>query len=600
MTSFTEQALVFIISALVLVPLFQKLGFGSILGYIVAGVLVGPYGFKLIEDSESVLHFSEWGVVFLLFIIGLEINPRKLWSMRKHLFGLGGTQIIFCSAIFAGVLALCGLPFIAAITLGFSFSLSSTAFAVQALTEKNLFNTEFGRASFSVLLMQDLVAIPALAIIPALASNVPNAKSVNVWLALGLIVALVVASRLLIRPLFRFVAGLRSREVFVAVTLLIVLGVAELMQKVGLSAALGTFIAGVLLAESEYRHELEINIEPFKGLLMGLFFIAVGMGVSLDLIAAKPFFIFGLTLAYLITKIIFIYVIGRFFKMGHNNSKLTALAIAQGGEFAFVIFGIVAQLTLVSSEIISLVTVVIALSMALNPLLTLIDGKLSPLFQGSADPKYDDIENDGSEVMIAGFGRFGQTFGRILKAQDIGFVAIDHDPNQIELLRKFGNKVYYGDATRLDILEAAGAAKAKYFILAIDDVEMSLQAAQVVREHFPQIKIFARARNRSHVFDLIALGVHNIKREMFDSSANFVKDFLVDRGFTEQRASLIIERFKTHDKIMMQQQYKVRQDDKMYVSLSQQGAAQLAQVLSDDEMKSNIPTQSAPIEETIS
>jgi monovalent cation:proton antiporter-2 (CPA2) family protein len=570
MNSFTQQALIFIAAAVVLVPLFQKLGFGSILGYLLSGVLVGPFGFKLIEDAESIMHFSELGVVLLLFIIGLEIQPRKLWSMRRHLFGFGALQILFCTIIFSVCGFLFNLSLLSSIVIGFAMSLSSTAFAVQTLTEKNLFNTEFGRASFSILLMQDLVAIPALAIIPVLALADSPVKtvgqSVNTLAALAAILVLVVISRFLIRPLFRIIASTRSREVFTAVTLLIVLGVAALMQKVGLSAALGTFIAGVLLADSEYRHELETNIEPFKGLLMGLFFIAVGMSVSLDLILANPVQILLLSLGYLALKTIVIYGIGRLFKMNHHNSKMMSLAIAQGGEFAFVIFGLVAQISLVPTTELSFLTAIITVSMALNPMISL----LNEVYVNAKRkvPQYDEIKNESPDVIIAGFGRFGQTFGRILRSQGILFVAIDHDPNQIELVRRFGNKVYYGDATRKDLLEAAGIKMAKYFILAIDDIELSLKAVEVIKENYPHIKIFARARNRGHVFELIELGITRIKRETFDSSVNFAKDLLVEMGYEDKKALKIIERFKTHDEIMVQEQYKVRTDDKSLISVS--------------------------------
>lgn len=591
MNSFVEQALVFMSAAVVLVPIFQRLGFGSVLGYLIAGVLVGPHGFKLIQDSESIVHFSELGVVFLLFLIGLEIQPRKLWSMRRHLLGLGGMQILLCSLIFMTIGLSFGLTLLAAAVVGFALSLSSTAFAVQTLIEKNLFNTEFGRASFSILLMQDLVAIPALAIIPVIAVSSSNSSSqtpLHMGWAVVIIVSLVLVSRFLMRPIFRMVAGTRSREVFTAVTLFIVVGVAVLMQKVGLSAALGTFIAGVLLADSEYRHELEANLEPFKGLLMGLFFIAVGMGVSLELIAQNPFFILAVSLTYLIGKSALIYIVGRLFKMNHHNSKLMALSIAQGGEFAFVIFGMVSSLGLVSSRNLDFLTAVITLSMAFSPLINMAEERLSRLVKKEEEPNYDEIKDEAPEVIIAGFGRFGQIFGRILRAQEIPFVAIDHDSNQIELIRKFGSVVYYGDASRKDLLEMAGAAHAKYFILAIDDVEVSLKAAEVVRENFPNLKVFARARNRGHTFDLMDLGIEIIKRETFDSSIYLVKELLINMGFEKSKADRLVKRFREHDEIMLQKQYEVRTDDTSLISVSKQGQLQLSQVLRDDSLQSHI------------
>ncbi len=591
-----EQALIFISAAVVLVPIFQRLGFGSVLGYLVSGVLVGPHGFKLIGDSESIAHFSELGVVFLLFIIGLEIQPRKLWSMRYHLFGLGGLQIGFCTVVFSGFGLALGLPLAAAIVVGFALSLSSTAYAVQTMMEKNVFNTEFGRAGFSILLAQDLVAIPALAVIPLLAvsDSAAHEPHVSIWFALVLIGLLVFASRFLIRPVFRMIAATRSREIFTGVTLFIVIGVAVLMQKMGLSAALGTFIAGVLLADSEYRHELETNIEPFKGLLMGLFFIAVGMGVSTELIANEPLKVLSLTLAYLLAKGLVIYGVGRLSKLNHGNAKCMALSIAQGGEFAFVIFGLVTTLGIISAPDLSLLTAVITLSMAFSPLIAMLDEKLALHRKKEIDePAFDEI-NEVGQVIIAGFGRFGQIFGRILRAQNIPFIAIDHDQDQIELLRKFGSTVYYGDASRQDLLEAAGAAQAKYLILAIDDTELSLKTAALVREHFPHLKIFARARNRGHAYDLMELGVKFIKRETFDSSVFFTRDLLVEMGFEKSKADRMVEKFRKHDEIMLQEQFLVRSDTKSLVSLSKQAAMQLAQVLNEDQMQSHIELSPPP------
>lgn len=587
MDHYLQEVLVFIGSSVALVPLFKYLGFGSVLGYLIAGIIVGPHTLQLIENTESVMHFAEIGVVLLLFMIGLEIRPAKLWSMRRHLLGLGALQILFTTVIFALIGKASGLSAFNATVLGFALSLSSTAFAMQSLLEKNQFNTEFGRASFSILLMQDLVAIPALALIPAMAGGGANQESSwsKVIAFVALLAALILASRFLIRPLFRIIAASRTREIFTAATLFIVLGVALLMQKIGLSAALGTFSAGVLLADSEYRHQLEANLDPFKSLFMGLFFIAVGMGVSVPLIVAQPLQMLGLAIAYLLVKATVLYGVGRLFRMSHENSKLMGLNIAQGGEFAFVIFGILSTYGVASTEGLAPLSAVITLSMALNPVFM----KLNERFacQKQADkPDFDRIENEFPEVIIAGLGRFGQIFGRFLRAQGIPFVAIDHDPGQIELLRKFGTKVYYGDASRLDLLESAGTSQAKYFVIAVDDVETSVQIAKTLRESYPHIKVFARARNRGHAFELMDAGINRIKRETFDSSANFVKDLLIEMGFPKDNAQRLIEQFKRHDELMMLEQYKVRHDDKMFVDISQQSAAQLAQVLSDESRQS--------------
>jgi monovalent cation:proton antiporter-2 (CPA2) family protein len=590
MDSFIYQALIFIGTSIILVPLSQRFGFGSVLGYLMAGILIGPHGLKLVNDSESIMGFSELGVTLLLFVIGLEIQARKLWSMRRHLFGLGGLQVILTSIVFTLIARAFGLATLPSLVIGFGLSLSSTAFAVQTLTEKNQFNTEFGRSSFAVLLMQDLFAIPALAVISALniSSEGRGFSSESILKALGILVLLILASRFLMRPVFRLIAATRSREVFTAVALFIALGVAALMKSVGLSAALGTFLAGVLLADSEYRHELEANIEPFKSLLMGLFFIAVGMSVNTQLIIQEPLLIFSLALLYLSIKATIIYFIGRLFRLSSENSKRMALNIAQGGEFAFVIFAIAMRVLLIQSNVVDMLIAVITLSMALSPILNLVNDFWMQRKFDKTIKTYDEIKDETPEVIIAGFGRFGQIFARILRAQNIPFVAMDHDAQQIELVRRFGSKVYYGDVTRVDLLEAAGVAKAKYFILAIDDVEASLRTAKIIHEQFPNIKLFVRARNRGHAYDLMDLNITRVKRELFDSSIYFVKDLLVEMGMPSQKASLIVENFKRHDEIMLKEQYKVRNDDKALISLSAQGVEQLAQVLNDESMKSFI------------
>ena len=591
MGSFIYQAIVFIGSAIVLVPIFQRLGLGSVLGYLTAGIIVGPYGLKLIPDFESVMHFSELGVVFLLFVIGLEIELKKLWGMRRHLLGLGGLQVGLTMLIFFILGMQMGLTATSAAVVGFGLSLSSTAFAVQTLTEKNQFNTEFGRSSFSILLMQDLLAIPALAIIPALSlqgsGTVSGAKIIVALLFIGF---LIFASRYLIRPVFRMIAAIHSREIFTAVALFIVLSVAAAMEHLGLSAGLGTFLAGVLLADSEYRHELETNIDPFKSLLLGLFFVAVGMNVSLPFILENlPRVLLGVTI-YLLVKFVVLYGVGRLFKLHHESSKRMGLSIVQGGEFAFVIFGLAFKNELMTTELVKFLTAVITISMAMSPLLGILGEKIRVLKckEQALQPQYDEIKDEAPEVVIAGFGRFGQVFGRILRAQNIPFVSIDHDPEQIEMVRKFGNKVYYGDVSRLDLLEAAGVAKAKYFILAVDDVEVSKETAKVIQKHFPHIKLFARARNRGHAYDLMELKVPFIKREVFDSSVYFVQELLVAMGYTKEKASTIVDRFKRHDELMLAEQFKVRADTNALISVSKQSAIQLTQVLSEDDTRSYV------------
>lgn len=589
MSLLLNQILIFIGASIIMVPLFHRMGFGSVLGYLIAGVFVGPYGFRLIRDLESVMHFSEFGVVLLLFVIGLEIQPRKLWSMKKDLIMLGGVQVFACTLIFTFVGLLLSESLTTSIVLSFGMSLSSTAFAVQSLQARNNFNTEFGKSSFSILLMQDLLAIPALAIIPSLSTKTGETGETSLsYLFPVFVVVLVLTSRFILQPFFRIIAKTHQREIFTATALFLVLGVASIMLKIGLSAALGTFIAGVLLADSEYRHELEANIDPFKSMLLGLFFISVGMTVSLEVIMSQPFLIFGLALVYLAIKFGVIYGTGRLCRMNHLNSKHMALTIAQGGEFAFVIFSIALSLDLADPGTIRFLTAIITLSMALNPVISKLDEIRVRRSATLVEPKFDEIKDEHPEVMIAGFGRFGQMFGRVLRAQKIPFVAIDKDEEQIEFLRKFGNKVYFGDVMRLDLLESAGIAKAKYFVMAIDDVEASVKAAKLIKEHFPHVKIFARARNRGHVFDYFDIGVDTVKRETFDASVNFVKDLLVEMGTPADKAQVMIEKFQMHDEIMLREQYKVRDDDKKFVSVSKQATAQLAHVLSDESSHSYI------------
>ena len=586
MNSFINQSLFFIASAVILVPIFHKLGLGSILGYLVAGIIVGPYGLSMVHETEMLKHFAELGVILLLFIIGLEIQPSKLWSMRRRLFGMGNLQVVSCTLIFMSVAIFSGISPIAAFVIGFGLSLSSTAFALQTLQDKSQLGTEYGQSSFAVLLMQDLVAIPALAIIPTLSdSDTAQGLSLKtVGLFLLIIAGLVLVSRFLIRPAFRIISATRIRELFTAITLVIILGVASLMLSIGLSAALGTFIAGVLLADSEYRHELEADLGPFKNLLMGLFFIGVGMSVNLEIILAKPLLIVALSIGYICLKMIMIYMAARVFKLSKTNSKLMALTIGQGGEFAFVIFGIALTYQMADPDVLSILTVVITISMAMSPMLLLLNDKFEAVVcKDKITPNYDQIQNESPEVIIAGFGRFGQIFARILRTQKIPFTAIDRDPNQIDLVRKFGNKVYYGDASRLDIMEAAGVAKAKYFVLAIDDVSDSIKAAETLKEHFPHIKIYARSRNRGHTFDLMDIGVDRIKREMFDSSLNFTRDLLLDMGMNQVKVDDIIEKFVKHDEDFIAVQHSVRNDEKMFMSVYNQAQAQLAEVLSQDE-----------------
>ncbi|MBS1970698.1 MAG: cation:proton antiporter [Bdellovibrionales bacterium] len=588
-----QEALVFLGATVILVPLFLRLGLGTVLGYLTAGSLIGPQILGWVANSENVRHYSEFGVVFLLFMIGLELQPKRLWSLRKTLLGFGGLQIVICTVAFFLLGKLWDLTNSASFVIGFSLALSSTAFALQTLTERKVLNTQYGRSAFAVLLMQDVAAIPALAIIPTLGVMTDSVPKAN-WLEAGLVVVgLVLVSRFVMTPFLRLVANAKSRELFTGVTLLIVMGVAFLMLEVGLSMALGAFIAGVLLSESEFRHELEADLEPFKGLLMGLFFISVGMAVNWKLFIDDPAKIAGLVLLYMVVKGILVYGVGRLMRLNADGSRNLAVYLVQGGEFAFVIFGVGEGSRVLSHEASDYLTLIVTLSMILSPFVILVHDKLDEWRALKAPmPKYDDIEDNNSQVIIAGFGRFGQIFGRILRTQEIPFTAIDHDSTQIELLRRFSQKVYFGDASRAELLESAGAKKAKFLVIAVDDTETALNIARVARDEFPNLKIFARARNRQHVFDLKDLGVHFIQRETFESSLALTKALLLELGFPRERSNALVDRFRTHDLLMVEEQYKVRHDEKVFIDISRQGAEQLARVLREDIEKTYIETPS--------
>jgi monovalent cation:proton antiporter-2 (CPA2) family protein len=586
------QVLAFLGSSILLVSICQKAGLGSILGYLAAGILIGPQGLGVILDYHYTQSFAEYGVVFLLFVIGLELQPRKLWGLRRTLIGFGGMQVLFCTLAFALIAKGFDLSWPTSLVIGFALSLSSTAFAIQSLSERKVLNTEFGRSAFAILLMQDVFAIPALAFIPTLgikAASGSGHADANWGGALLIILALAILSKTLMGPFLRIVAGLRSRELFTGVTLFIVMGVAFAMEEVGLSMALGAFLAGVFLSESEYRHELEADLDPFKGILMGLFFVSVGMGLNLSLLLSMPVFILAATLAYLVVKAVLLYVVGRLMRLRSIPSQNLAAYVTQGGEFAFVLFGVGISSKVLPEDLAQKLTLIVTLSMVISPFIIIINDRISARrskFQPTKE--YDRFEDANNKVIIAGFGRFGQIFGRILRAQDINFTAIDHDSEQIELLRTFGNKVYYGDASRKEILEAAGAKDADFFILAVDDMETSVLIAETIRTHYPHLKVYARSRNRQHTFNLMEMGVKHIRRETFDSSLTLTGELLLGMGFTEKRAHSVIERFKKHDELMLAEQFKFRHDQPGFINISRIGTQQLAQVLREDAEKTYI------------
>jgi glutathione-regulated potassium-efflux system protein KefB len=586
--SFLHQALIFLGAAVVAVPLFKRLGLGSVLGYLAAGAVIGPWGARLVTDVENILHVSELGVVLLLFVIGLELRPSRLWELRRSVFGMGGAQVLATGALLSGVGLALGLTPGAAIIAGFGLSLSSTAFALQLLAERNQLTTGYGRLAFGILLFQDLAVIPLLALLPLLGEGGAASPEPG-WLTglkvAGVLVAVVLAGRYLMRPVFRAVASFHSQELFTATALLVVVGTASLVSAVGLSMALGAFLAGVLLAESEYRHELEADIEPFKGLLLGLFFIAVGMSVSLGLILEKPALVGGLVLGLVVLKGAVLYGLGRFSLKQDEPALSLGVVISQGGEFAFVLFAMAVSFRVMDRALADLLVVVVGLSMATTPLLYAAHERwVRPRFQKKTEAReYDVAPEEDNPVIIAGFGRVGQMVGRLLRAKRIGFTAIDASPEHIDFMKRFGSKIFYGDASRLDLLRAARADKARVFVLAIDDIEASMRTAQAVKEHFPHLTIFARARNRVHAYRLLDMGIGNVMRETFAGSLEMGVDVLQSLGLTYSESHRAMLRMREHDEQLLRDTAKYHRDEEKLVELAAKARKELESLFEQDE-----------------
>jgi glutathione-regulated potassium-efflux system ancillary protein KefC len=580
------DALIYLAAAVVMVPIAKRLGLGSVLGYLLAGIVIGPWGFKLVSDVESIMHFSEFGVVLMLFVIGLELDPKRLWSMRREVFGGGALQIAVCGLALASGAMMFGLDWKAALIAGLALALSSTAIAVATMTERNFLPTPTGRAGFAVLLFQDIAAIPLLAVIPLLAANA-TASSNPFWLdalkAFGAIAGVIIIGRYLTRPALRIIAAADLREVFTAFALLLVIGISQLMTLAGLSMALGAFLAGVLLASSEYRHALESDIEPFKGLLLGLFFISVGMSIDFGLLKSQPLLVAALVCGFLAVKLFTLWLVARIIGVTSKQRWLFAVLLSQGGEFAFVVFAAAKTAGVLSGEWTALLIMAVALSMATTPLLLLLHDKV--IAHQAEEKREDDTIDETSTVIIAGFGRFGQIIGRLLLANGIKPVVLDHDPDQIEMLAKFGYKIFYGDATRLDLLEAAGAKDAKLLINAIDDMDDSIALTQRVREHFPDLKIIARARNVSHYIELHKLGVEIIERETFEAALKAGRHALEVIGMDRYRAREIADVFRRHNIVSMHRLMPVFDDDERLSSGAKAGREELEQQLSEDRIK---------------
>lgn len=582
---FLQEAIIYLVAALIAVPISKQLGFGSVLGYLIAGIVVGPFGLGLIKDPDHILHFAELGVVFLLFIIGLELQPSRLWVLRRMVFGLGSAQVLLSAATIAVIATFFGLELKAALFVGFILALSSTAFVLQLLAEKKQLTTTYGRAAFAILLFQDLAVIPLIAILPMFGATTNNSfNPVSLAIAVGTIGGLIIGGRYLLRPVLRIAAGTRIPEIFTAMALFVVIGAALLMQFAGMSMVLGAFIAGMLLADSEYRHELEADIAPFKGLLLGLFFIAVGMSVNLGLLLEEPATIIVIVAALMTAKALVIFPLARVFGICDRKGSLSLAAVlSQGGEFAFVLFGLVARQQILDTQLIDQLVLAVAVSMLLTPIVYLLNERILSRLEQATEPEYDEMEGAHNAVIIAGFGRFGQIVGRLLGMVGRPFTALEIDSSQVDVVRRFGGIVHYGDASKVDLLRAAGAEHAKIFVLAIDDIEASVRTAETVVRHFPHLTIVARARNRRHEYHLMDLGIQKIFRETLLSSLAMSEQVLRDIGFDDKKSRHIVETFKDRDARLIREQHAIHHDEEQLIQSARETARELELLLKSDE-----------------
>lgn len=601
MTGVTLAIVAVLLAALAIAaPLARWLGIGTVLGYLIAGVLLGPYGVTSlfsIHEAKELLHVAEFGVILLLFLIGLELRPRRLWSMRNAIFGLGGAQVGISALLLGAAAVLFGMPWHAALFAGLALALSSTAFALQVLEENGELSARHGRLAFAVLLFQDLAAIPLIALAPFFAVGAANAATGMGWkaalIALGTIAAVVVVGYFLLDRAIRLIARTRVKEAMTAVALLTVVGVALIMQSVGVSASLGAFIAGALLAESSYRHELEADLQPFQGLLLGLFFTAVGMSLNLSLIVEHPLLVLVLVTGLVAIKTLVLFQVGRAHGLERRPARRLGLSLSQGGEFAFVLFAAGVAAGVMARGVSDLLSVVVTLSMGATPLLLAIDTWLSGRKPLPA-PVYDALPDNDRHVVIAGFGRYGQIVARILRGKKIPFTALDISPEQVELVKRFGAQAFYGDASRPDILEAAQIGKARALVLAIDDVEASMRTAELVKAQFPDLPIFARARHRNHAHRLLDLGITTIQRETFHSALETTRQVLRGLGYSERETERAIKTFRTHDERRLNDDYKHYTDMEKLQARARSDAATLERLFAEDvEEEAKLATQAA-------
>lgn len=574
-------SLVYLAAAVIAVPLAKALGVGAIIGYLGAGILIGPWGLNLVHDPQDMLHFAEFGVVLMLFLVGLELEPRRLWALRRPIFGWGSVQLFGSAAVMTGVAAAFGVDWRIALVAALGLAMSSTAIGLNVAAERNLLPTTSGQSLLAVMLLQDVAAIPILAFVPLLAVSGVHAEGGG-WLgaakAAGVVLAIVFGGRLLLRPALRWIARSDTPEIFTAASLLLVVATAALMQSVGLSMALGAFLAGVLLAESEYRRELETDIEPFKGLLLGLFFIAVGMSIDFAVVLAKPLLVAGIVIGFLALKAFVLWGMARTMPIPLAERPPFIVLLMQGGEFGFVVFQTAAGAGVIDAPTSSLLVAAVAISMLLTPIVLLVSDRWWARHLAAHAPgaRVQEIaEPQDAPIIIAGFGRYGQIVGRLLYANGLRSTVLDHDAEQVEAMRAFGWPAFYGDATRLDLLRTAGADNAKLFVLAIDDVDQSIACAKLVREHFPNLTVVARARNVQHYFGLRAAGVELIERETLDAALMSGRSALELLGYEPHQARMLAMRFRRHTVELVERMRAHQGDDAKLISVAKAGRQQL-------------------------
>ena len=591
----------YLAAAVIAVPIARALGLGAIIGYLAAGIAIGPWGLRLVSNVQDILHFAEFGVVLMLFLVGLELQPSRLWSMRRPIFGLGTAQMLGCAALLWGVAWALGMPWRIGLVGALGLALSSTAIALQSIEERNLMRTDSGQKAFSILLFQDVAAIPILALLPLLGVGAdvtdghtaphhdPMQMALEAAKIIGVVGAIIIGGRLLLRPLLRWIAKSKTPEIFTATSLFLVVSIAMLMLTVGLSMALGAFLAGVLLADSEFRRELETDIEPFKGLLLGLFFIAVGMSIDFGVILASPWAMLGLLVGFLVLKAIVIYALATVTKMPYQERPVFTLLLAQGGEFAFVVFQTGATFKAIPTETASLLIGAVALSMLLTPLLLVVMDRVllkrfATLKSAPSDVK-EISEPQSAPVIITGFGRYGQIVARMMLAQGTPVTVLDHSVEMLEVAHTFGYRVFYGDATRVNLLRIAGAEQAKVIVVAVDKPDQSLKIVQIVKKHFPHLKIVARARDITHWNQLRDLGVDHSQRELFESSLVSGRTVMEMVGLAPEEAAYVTERFREHNIALANLMYEHHNDNAAMIAVAKQGRSQLVEQMQKERQE---------------